>query len=71
MTSNISSSTTGHPYRHRPMPINNNSNITGQSSNTNMNNNSNSLYYGSSTSAAPTVAPPTWTYSSPSHLARK
>ncbi len=74
MTSNISSSTTGHAYRLRPMPINtlnNNSNITGQLSNTNMNNNSNSSYYGSSSSAVPTVASPTWSYSSPSQLARK
>ena len=74
MTSNISSSTTGHAYRLRPMPINsinNNSSIVGPSSNTNMNNNSNSLYYGSSSSAAPTVAPPNWSYSSPSQLARK
>jgi hypothetical protein len=74
MTSNISSSTTGHAYRIRPIPINslnNNSNIAGQSSNTNMSNNSNSSYYGSSSSAAPTVASPTWSYSSPSQLARK
>ncbi|CAF1387380.1 unnamed protein product, partial [Adineta steineri] len=75
MTSNISSGTTGHAYRLRPMPINsvnNNSNISGQSSNTNLNsNNSNSLYYGSSLTAAPTITPPTWSYSSPSQLARK
>ena len=74
MTSNISSSTTGHAYRLRPMPTNslsNNSNSTGSSSNTNTNNNSNSSYYGSSSSAAPVVAPPTWSYSSPSQLARK
>jgi hypothetical protein len=56
------------------MPINslnNNSNLPGQLSNSNINNNSNSLYYGSSSSAAPTVASPTWNYSSPSQLARK
>lgn len=75
MTSNISSSTTSHTYRLRPMPtnsINNNSNISGQSSiNTSMNNNNNnssSAYYGSS---VPIVASPTWSYSSPSQLARK
>jgi hypothetical protein len=56
------------------MPINslnNNSNLAGQSSNANMNNNSNSSHYGSSSTAAPTVASPTWSYSSPSQLARK
>jgi hypothetical protein len=56
------------------MPINslnNNSNIIGQASNTNINNNSNSSYYGSSSSAVPTVASPTWSYSTPSQLARK
>ncbi|CAF0918642.1 unnamed protein product [Rotaria sordida] len=72
MTSNISSSTTGHTYRLRPMPtssINNSSNISGQSTNTTLNNpNSNSTYYGT---AAPIVASPTWSYSSPSQLARK
>ncbi|CAM2711530.1 unnamed protein product [Rotaria socialis] len=70
MTSNISSSTTSHTYRLRPMPINNNSNSSGQSSlNTPMNHNStSSSYYGS---AAPIVASPTWSYSSPSQLARK
>src|SRR5690349_21371743 len=74
MTSNISSTTTGHAYRIRPMPLNslnNNSNITGQTSNTNMNNNSNPSYYGSSSSTVPTVTSPTWSYSSPSQLARK
>lgn len=74
MTSNISSSTTGHAYRLRPMPtnsLNTNSNSTGSSSNINTNNNSNSSYYGSSSSAAPIVAAPTWNYSSPSQLARK
>ncbi|CAF1280882.1 unnamed protein product [Rotaria sp. Silwood1] len=72
MTSNISSSTTGHTYRLRPMPIssiNNSSNLSGQSANTTLNNNnSNSTYYGT---AAPIVASPTWSYSSPSQLARK
>ncbi|CAF3107996.1 unnamed protein product [Rotaria sp. Silwood2] len=72
MTSNISSSTTGHTYRLRPMPIssmNNNSNLIGPSTNTTLNNNnSNSAYYGT---AAPIVASPTWSYSSPSQLARK
>lgn len=79
MTSNISSSTTGHAYRLRPMPVSSlstNSSSTGSSSNTNVNSNSNSSYYGSpssssSSSAAPIVAAPTWSYSSPSQLARK
>ncbi|CAF1630214.1 unnamed protein product, partial [Adineta ricciae] len=74
MTSNISSGTTGHAYRLRPMPLNsvtNSSNLTGQSTNSTLNSNSNPLYYGSSSIAAPTVTPPTWSYSTPSQLARK
>ena len=73
MTSNISSSSTGHAYRLRPMPItsiNNNSNPTGPPLNTTLSSSSNPSYYGSS-SVAPTVASPTWSYSSPSQLARK
>ena len=75
MTSNSSSSTTtGHAYRLRPMTTNpsstSNSNLTGSSSNPGITNSNNSSYYGTS-SAAPIVASPTWTYSSPSQLARK
>ena len=73
MTSNISSSSTGHAYRLRPMPmtsINNNSTPTGPPLNTTLSSSSNPSYYGSS-SVAPTVASPTWSYSSPSQLARK
>jgi hypothetical protein len=50
---------------------NNNSNIGTPSSNTSMNNSSNTSYYGTSSSTAPIVASPTWSYSSPSQLARK
>jgi hypothetical protein len=35
------------------------------------NNNNNTSYYGTSSSASPIVASPTWSYSSPSQLARK
>lgn len=76
MTSNISSNSTGHAYRLRPMPINslnNNSNLSGSSSNNAMSSSNNPSYYtsSSSSSAAPIVASPTWSYSSPSQLARK
>jgi hypothetical protein len=75
MTSNSSSSsTTGHAYRPRPIisnSSNNNSNIAGISPNTSMNNSNNESYYGTSSSASPIVASPTWSYSSPSQLARK
>ena len=70
MTSNISSSKNSQTYRLRQTPTNNSSNLTGQISNINMNNNNNnnSSYYGSTT---PIVSSPSWSYSSPSQLARK
>lgn len=71
MTSNSSSTSTGHTYRIRPSTLT--SSNTNSSSISNPNANTNSSYYGTSASntTTPIVAPPTWTYSSPSQLARK
>ncbi|UJR13268.1 hypothetical protein I4U23_000288 [Adineta vaga] len=74
MTTNSSSITTGHAYRLRPLNTSsstNSSNLSGSLTNAGSNNNSNSSYYGTSTSTTPVVASPTWSYSSPSQLARK
>ncbi|CAF0821488.1 unnamed protein product [Adineta steineri] len=74
MSSNSSSITTGHAYRLRPMTSTsstNNSSISGPSSSTGANHSGSTSYYGTSATAAPVVASPTWSYSSPSQLARK
>jgi hypothetical protein len=74
MTSNSSSITTGHAFRSRPIINNasaNSSNISGSSSNTGTSNSGNTSYYGTLSSTTPIVASPTWSYSSPSQLARK
>ena len=73
MSSNSSTSTTpGHTYRSRPITktsLSKDSNPFGTSSNTSMSHSSSTPYYGSS--AASAVASPTWSYSSPSQLARR
>ncbi|CAF1397505.1 unnamed protein product [Adineta ricciae] len=75
MTTNSSSITTGHAYRLRPLNTSgstNSSTLSGSLTNSGTTNtNSNSSYYGASTSTTPVVASPTWSYSSPSQLARK
>ena len=77
MTTNSSSITTGHAYRLRPLNTSgstNSSTLSGSLTNsgtTNTNSNSSSSYYGASTSTTPVAASPTWSYSSPSQLARK